>query len=90
MEKWFDKLLELFKDPLLANVHPPVPKPTANERSAQKLEEINRWIEEHGREPRRTEGDLNEKRLGTALAALRRSEERNALLVFDRLNLLDA
>ena len=84
MEKWFDKLLELFKDPLLANVHPPVPKPTANERSAQKLKEINRWIEEHGREPRRTEG------LGTALAALRRSEERDALLVFDRLNLLDA
>lgn len=87
MKEWPEELLEIFDDPLLARVRPSAPKPTAHDRSAQKLEEIAVWIETHGHEPRQ-EGDLKEKLLAASLKALRRSNELESLKQYDRLNLL--
>ena len=87
MKEWPKDLLEIFDDPLLANVRPPAPKPTAYDRSAQKLEEITVWVETHGHEPRQ-EGDLKEKLLAASLKALRRSSEQESLKQYDRFNLL--
>lgn len=87
MKEWPEELLEIFDDPLLAHVRPLAPKPTAHDRSAQKLEEIIVWVEKHGREPRQ-EGDLKEKLLAASLKALRRSNELASLKQYDRLNLL--
>ena len=89
MKEWPKELLEIFDDPLLANVRPAAPKPTANDRSAMKLEEVSAWIESNGREPQRAKGDLCEKRMAAALAALRSSSQREALKPYYRLNLLE-
>lgn len=88
MKEWPKELLEIFDDPLLAHVRPAAPKPTAHDRSAQKLESITVWVEANGREPR-PEGELTEKLLAAALKALRRSNELKALKPYDRLNLLE-
>ena len=40
MKEWPEELLEIFDDPLLAHVRPLAPKPTAHDRSAQKMEDI--------------------------------------------------
>lgn len=69
--EWPKELLELFDDPLLDGVRPKVAAPTADDRMAGKLAEVNAWIEQHGREPQMT-GDLKEKMMCAAMIGLRK------------------
>ena len=73
--EWPKELLELFDDPLLDGVRPKVAAPTADDRMASKLAEVNNWIVQHDREPR-NEGDLKERMMWAAMKALR---EKNLL-----------
>ena len=68
--EWPKELIELFNDPLLEGVRPKAPAPTANDRMQQKLAEVNNWIAQNGREPRK-DGDLKEKLLYASLTALK-------------------
>jgi hypothetical protein len=60
--EWPTDLLELFEDPLMAGIHPKAPTLSADDRMALKLEEVTRWVEAHGREPRMS-GDLTERNI---------------------------
>lgn len=68
--EWPRELIELFNDPLLEGVRPKAPAPTANDRMQQKLAEVNNWIAQNGREPRK-DGDLKERLLYASLRALK-------------------
>ena len=68
--EWPKELLEIFDDPLLEGVRPKVAAPTADDRMQQKLAEVNSWIAENGREPRK-DGDLKEKLMHAAMKALK-------------------
>jgi len=68
--EWPSELLALFDDPLLDGVRPKVAALTGDDRMSQKLEEVQAWIESHGREPQRT-GDLKEKMMWAAMTALK-------------------
>ena len=68
--EWPKELIELFNDPLLEGVRPKAPALTANDRMQQKLAEVNNWIAQNGREPRK-DGDLKEKLLYASLTALK-------------------
>ena len=68
--EWPRELIELFNDPLLEGVRPKAPAPTANDRMQQKLAEVNNWIAQNGREPRK-DGDLKERLLYASLTALK-------------------
>ena len=41
---WPEESLEIFDDPLLADVRPKPKAPTPDDRLAQKLLEINKWV----------------------------------------------
>ena len=69
--EWPKDLIELFDDPLLADVRPKVAAPTFNDRKDKQVAELEAWIAEHGREPQRN-GDLTEKRMWARLTALRK------------------
>lgn len=80
------ELLSLFDDPLFANVKVP-PKPlTADDRMVEKLQAINAFVREEGREPSAT-GCFEEKKLARSLEALRRSGN-ESLKAWDEFNLL--
>lgn len=68
--EWPKELLEIFDDPLLDDVRPKPTAPTANDRMLQKLDEVKRWIDNHGREPGKN-GDLKEKMMAAAMTALK-------------------
>ena len=68
--EWPRELIELFNDPLLEGVRPKAPALTANDRMQQKLAEVNNWIAQNGREPRK-DGDLKERLLYASLTALK-------------------
>lgn len=68
--EWPKELIELFNDPLLEGVRPKAPALTANDRMQQKLAEVNNWIAQNGREPRK-DGDLKERLLYASLTALK-------------------
>ena len=68
--EWPEELLEIFDDPLLDGVRPKASAPTANDRILQKLEEVNSWIAENGREPS-PDGNLKEKMMCAAMKTLR-------------------
>ena len=69
--EWPKQLLEIFDDPLLDGVRPKVAAPTADDRMAAKLTELNNWMEQHGREPR-NEGDLKERMMWASMQGLRK------------------
>lgn len=69
--EWPKELIDLFDDPLLADVRPMVVAPTFSDRKDKQVAELEAWIEEHGREPQRN-GDLTEKRMWARLMALRK------------------
>ena len=68
--EWPKELLEIFDNPLLDGVRPKVAAPTPNDRMQQKLAEVNNWIAQNGREPRK-DGDLKEKMMYAAMKTLR-------------------
>ena len=86
--EWPKELLELFEDPLLDGVRPRPKAPTADDRLAVKLEEVTKWVEEHGGKLPEKTGDLKEKLLMVSLAALRK-QANDSLRQYDRLHLLD-
>lgn len=43
---WPEELLKIFDDPLLADVRPKPKAPTSDDRLAQKLLEVNKWVAE--------------------------------------------
>ena len=83
---WPKELLEIFDDPLLADVRPKPKAPTPDDRLAQKLLEINKWVAEHGSEPSMARS-LNEKLLAVALKSLR-AKATDSLLQYDEYHLL--
>jgi hypothetical protein len=85
--EWPKELLELFEDPLLANVHPKSQKLTVDDRLVAKLEEINQWVEENKREPNE-KGGLKERLLLRSLTSLRKNNKEQ-LAAYDRLGLLE-
>jgi len=86
--EWPKELLELFEDPLLDGVRPKPKAPTADDRLAVKLEEVTKWVEEHGGKLPEKSGGLKEKLLVASLAALRQ-QATDSLRQYDRLHLLD-
>ena len=85
--EWPIELLELFDDPILANVRPKAAAPTASDRMVAKLYDLTEWMEAKGRLPQRSGETLKERMLAKSMEALRR--ERDALKAYDRLCLLD-
>ena len=51
--EWPNELLEVFQDPLLDDVRPKVSAPNTSDRIAKAQSELDAWIKQHGREPRR-------------------------------------
>lgn len=84
--EWPEELIEIFNDPLLADVRPKPKAPTPEDRVAQKLLEINTWVAEHGSEPG-MDGGLKEKLLAVSLKALRAQATDN-LRQYDEYHLL--
>ncbi len=70
--EWPEELLELFDDPLLAGVRPPATRATADDRQQKKIDDIQKWIEQNGREPQRS-GPLAEKLLAVSLETLKKA-----------------
>lgn len=70
--EWPAELLEIFDDPLLADVKPKPAAITADDRQQRKIEDLRAWIAEHGREPQKT-GNLKEKLLSVSLQTLKES-----------------
>ena len=83
---WPEELLEIFDDPLLADVRPKPKAPTPDDRLAQKLLEINKWVTEHGCEPTAV-GGVKEKLLAASLKALR-TKATDSLRQYDEYQLL--
>ena len=83
---WPEELLEIFDDPLLADVRPKPKAPTPDDRLAQKLLEINKWVTEHGCEPT-ADGGLKEKLLAASLKDLR-TKATDSLRQYDEYQLL--
>ncbi|MCQ2294504.1 MAG: hypothetical protein MJZ67_02520 [Bacteroidales bacterium] len=71
---WPQELLDIFADPLLADVKPKPQPLTANDHKVQKLQVVAEWMAENGREPQ-SDGSLAEMILCRALAALRKEKE---------------
>lgn len=68
--EWPKELLEIFNDPIFADVRPKSTPLTTNDRMLQKLAEVKDWIANNGREPRK-DGDLKEKMMCAAMKALK-------------------
>lgn len=71
--EWPNELVEVFQDPLLDDVRPKVSAPNASDRKAKAQSELDAWIEQHGREPRR-DGDLKEKMMWARLIGINKNK----------------
>ena len=71
--EWPNELIEVFQDPLLDDVRPKVSAPNASDRIAKAHSELDAWIEQHGREPRR-DGDLKEKMMWARLIGINKNK----------------
>ena len=69
---WPEELLEIFDDPLLADVRPKPKVPTPDDRLAQKLLEVNKWVAEHdGLRPDINDPDPKVRELAAAFQKLK-------------------
>ena len=84
--EWPKELLEIFDDPLMADVRPKPKTPTPDDRLAQKLLDINAWYASNGREPQ-DDGPLKEKLLARSLKILR-DKANDSLRQYDEYHLL--
>ena len=84
---WPEDLLEIFEDPLFADVRLKPQAPTPDDRMAQKLLEVNKWFEAHGHEPMATGSSFQEKLLARSLKALR-EHTNGSLRQYDEYHLL--
>ncbi len=89
--EWPDELIKIFDDPLFANVHPAVPKQTADDRLKEGFMEICAWFEYNDRNvPRITSGDMTEFKLASRLKSIINDDaRRESLRSLDKYNLLD-
>lgn len=86
---WSEDLLELFNDPILAEVKPFTERVTSDDRLVESFEEICNWVLSNGFEPREEGTDFSERRLYRRLLSIRTDEERSAFLkTYDTANLL--
>ena len=83
--EWPEDLLELFDDPILADVKPRAARLTANDRLVKALQEVTVWVKQNGRLPENT-GEFSEKKTRRSLDALRK--EADALEAYDELHIL--
>lgn len=89
--EWPEDLVQIFEDPLFANVHPKLPKPTTEEVIKEGFQAICQWSKEHqGRAPRMSKEHRDEWLLAKRLKGIidddsRRERLRNE----DVYNLLD-
>ena len=67
---WDEELEQLFDLPIFAEVRPPAPKVTADDRLVDSFNQINLFVDEFGFEPS-SEGNLNEKILARTLKSIR-------------------
>lgn len=88
---WPEDLLQIFNDPLFANVHPRPAKPTTADREKEGFLEITRWSEDHQkRAPRINSDDMQEWRLARRLKGIVDDDaRRERLRSEDEYNLLD-
>lgn len=84
--EWPKELLEIFDDPLMADVRPKPKAQTPDDRLAQKLLDINAWYASNGREPQ-ADGPLKEKLLARSLKILR-DKANDSLRQYDEYHLL--
>lgn len=84
--EWPKELLEIFDDPLMADVRPKPKTPTPDDRLAQKLLDINAWYASNCREPQ-ADGPLKEKLLARSLKILR-DKANDSLRQYDEYHLL--
>ena len=84
--EWPEELLELFEDPILADVKPKAARLTANDRLVKTLQEITEWVRTNGHLPSKT-GDFNEKLLYRSLKALQKNAD--GLQAYDELHILE-
>lgn len=85
---WDEELEQLFDLPIFAEVRPPAPKVTADDRLVDSFNQINLFVDEFGFEPS-SEGNLNEKILARTLKSIREDIiKRRSLTPIDKHNLL--
>lgn len=70
--EWPAELLEIFDDPLLADVKPKPAAVTADDRQQRKIDDLRAWIADNGREPQMS-GNLKEKLMAVSLQTLKES-----------------
>lgn len=86
---WEERLIELFDDPLLANVYPLPPQITSDDRLSESFLKIIEWVEVNGKEPLEDSEEFNGRRLYRRLRNIRSDDEkRNYLKPLDKYNLL--
>ena len=86
---WEERLIELFDDPLLANVYPLPPLITSDDRLSESFLEIIEWVEESSKEPLNNPDDFNERILYRRLKNIRSDNEKRLYLKpLDSYNLL--
>lgn len=84
---WPEDLLEIFDDPLFADVRLKPQALTPDDRMAQKLLKVNNWFEANGHEPMATGSSTQEKLLARSLKALRK-QTNDSLRQYDVYHLL--
>ena len=87
---WTEDLIELFNDPILADVKPFAPRITSDDRLVESFLEIRDWVLSNGCEPNEEGADFSERKLHKPLLSIRSDEERSAFLkMYDTANLLE-
>lgn len=77
---WSEDLIELFNDPILAEVKPFAPRITSDDRLVESFLEIGEWVTANGFEPKEEGADFNERKLYKRLLSIRVDEEKCAFL----------
>ena len=84
--EWPQDLLELFEDPILADVRPRAARLTANDRLVKALQNVSEWVTANQRLPQ-NDGPFSEKKMHRAWMALKQNAEE--LKPYDELHILD-
>lgn len=89
--EWPEDLIQIFEDPLFANVHPKLPKQTTEEVIKEGFLSICQWCKEHGgRAPRMDKEHRDEWLLAKRLKGIIDDDvRREKLRIEDEYNLLD-
>ncbi len=89
--EWPYELLDIFSDPLFVNVHPAVPKQTADDRLKYGFKQICEWSSKHkGCAPMMNHQDVKEYQLATRLKSIINDDgKREALRGLDTYDLLN-